>query len=56
MGGVRGAAYGSLCDGSRWGESRRVCCIRSKVYGVSVGAVGEGGGVLGIGQMWGIRR
>ena len=26
-----GAAYGYLCDGSRWGESGRVGCIRSRV-------------------------
>ena len=31
--GVRswGATYGSLCDGNMWGESGRVCCIRSRV-------------------------
>ena len=26
-----GASYGCLCDGSRWGESGRVGCIRSRV-------------------------
>ena len=31
MRGVGGAAYGCLCDGSRWGESGRVGCISSKV-------------------------
>ena len=31
-------AYGSLCDGGMWGESGCVGCIRSRVYGVSVGA------------------
>ena len=40
-------AYGCLCDGSRWGESARVSCIGSRVYGVSVGAGGEVEGVLG---------
>ena len=43
---VEGAVYGCLCDGSRRGESGRVGCIRSRVYGVSVGAGGEGEGVL----------
>ena len=26
-----GGAYGCLCDGSWWGESGRVGCIRSRV-------------------------
>ena len=30
---------------------RRIGCIRSRVYGGSVGAGGEGEGVWGIGQM-----
>ena len=38
-----GGAYGCLCDRNRWGESGRVGCIRSRVYG----AVGEGEGVSG---------
>ena len=41
-----GVSYGCLCDGNMWGESGRVGCIRSRVYGVSVGAGGEGEGVL----------
>ena len=28
-----GAAGGSLCDGNMWGESGRVGCIRSRVWG-----------------------
>ena len=43
-----GATYGSLCDENMWGESGRVGCIRSRVYGVSVGAGGEEVGVLGV--------
>ena len=31
MGVVGVATYGSLCDGDMWGESGRVCCIRSIV-------------------------
>ena len=27
----RGATYGCLCGGNRWGESGRVCCISSRV-------------------------
>ena len=42
-----GASCGSLCDGNMWGESGRVGCIWSGVQGVSVGAGGEGEGVLG---------
>ena len=38
MGVVGVATYGSLCDGDMWGESGRVGCIRSRVWGVSVGA------------------
>ena len=49
VGAVGGATYGSLCDGNMWGESGRVGCIRSRVYGVSVGAGGEEVGVLGVG-------
>ena len=26
-----GASYGCLCDGSMWGESGRIGCIRSRV-------------------------
>ena len=46
-------AHGCLCGGDRWGESGRVGCIRSRVYGVSVeaGRV-EGVFLWGIGQMW----
>ena len=46
-GSVGGASNGGLCDGNTWMESGRVGCIRSRVYGVSVGAGGEGEGVLG---------
>ena len=31
-----------------WGESGRVGCIRSRVYGMSFGAGGEGEGVWGL--------
>ena len=41
------ATYGSLCDGDMWGESGRVGCIRSRVYGASVGTSGEEVGVFG---------
>ena len=47
MGAVGVVTYGSLCDGDMWGESGRVGCIRSRVYGVSVGASGEEAGVFG---------
>ena len=42
-----GSSYGCLCDGNMWGESGRVGCILSRVYGVSVGAGGEGEVVFG---------
>ena len=29
-----GGAYGCLCGGGRWGESGRVDCIRSSVWGL----------------------
>ena len=38
---VRVGTYGGLCGGEIWGESGRAGCIRSRVYGVSVGAGGE---------------
>ena len=31
VGAVGVATYGSLCAGDVWGESGRVCCIRSRV-------------------------
>ena len=34
MGAVVVAMCGSLCDGDMWGESRRVGCIRSRVWGL----------------------
>ena len=49
MGTVGVATYGSLCDGDMWGESGRVGCIRSGVYGVSVGLVERKWGSLGVG-------
>ena len=49
-----GGAYRCLCGGARWGESRRVGCIRSRVYGESVGAGGVEGRFFwgGIVLMW----
>ena len=41
-----GASCGSWCDWNKWVESGRVSCIRSRVQGVSVGAGGEGEGVM----------
>ena len=34
MGAVGVATYGNLGDGDMWGESRRVGCIRSRVWGL----------------------
>ena len=32
--GLGGLSYGCLCGGSRWGESGRLGCIRSIVWGL----------------------
>ena len=42
-----GAVGGSLCDENMCGEAGRAGCMRSRVKGESVGAGGEGVGVLG---------